>query len=248
MLRIGVIVAALAVLLVPAGRSAPPPPQPVCTPLPKVLQGDWQRLDNRTWVLQFFSTCTFRASERGTVEGDGAYNLTGGDETAGTFVFSDDMGCTSAGVLANAPTPYDYTYAHGVFTLTPEGEDLCYNPGEAGSGRAASLAGHGGWIRSLSGRLKLALKKGSFTAKGVFADHGRYAVVRSRSTKTTKTATVRFTGANGAFTISERIALKKHTVKWSVGGTRTFSYTGLVGEGKGTVHGSAQSLSGDVNN
>lgn len=248
MLRIGVIVVALAVLVVPAGLSQPPPPQPVCTPLPKVLQGDWQRSDSRVWALQFFSNCTYRATERGIEEGAGDYNLTGGDEGQGSFVLSNDIGCDEPGVLGNLPTSYDYTYQHGVFTLTAGEPDLCYKPSEAGSGRAAALADHGGWIRSIAGKLKLSAKNRAFTAKGAFSDHGRYSVLRSHSTRTKKTETIRFTGANGAFSISERISLKKHTVTWSISGVGTFSYAGLAGFGTGTVHGSAQSLSGDVDN
>lgn len=220
----------------------------VCQPLQKPLLGSYYRGDNRNWELIFNSNCTFQAKERGTEEGGGDYTLTSGDASGGTLVFSNDRGCRQPD-FQDLPTPYGYVVQKGVLKLTATSGDLCSN--SAGTeGRAHDLGNHGGWIKSIAGRVKLVIrgkKTGSFKVTGAFADVGRFKVVRSRSGRTATRATLRLTGARGTFTVSERITVKGK-VTWDVVGKGKGGYLRLTGTGTGTVLGPRQTLRGDVSN
>src|SRR4051812_23418136 len=98
------ILAALALLVVPAGRSAPPPPLVVCNPLPPTVAASYSRYDDSSWQLTFDSECTYQARHRGVEEGGGEYTLGSGDDSSGMFTFFNDRGCRGTGV-EDLPTP-----------------------------------------------------------------------------------------------------------------------------------------------
>jgi hypothetical protein len=224
-----------------------------CRPLPTPLLATYHRADDRNWELEFRADCTFRAAERGQEEGGGDYTLTAGDESAGTFVFSNDRGCRDPG-MQDLPTPYSYSFRRRVLALAVVGgnaADLCIKGNE---GRAQDLAGHGGWIELISGRVTIALKgtkPGSFSAKGAFVDKGTFTVIRSKKTRNAKIASLRLAGANGTLILSERIVLKgkrKGKLGWDVVGKGFDGYAGMVGTGAGRANGTKQTLTGYVSN
>jgi hypothetical protein len=243
------VLAAVALLVVPAGRSAPPPPLVVCSPLPPAVAASYSRYDDSSWQLALESDCTYQARHRGVEEGGGQYTFGTGDDSSGTFTFFDDRGCRSTGVQ-DLPTPYDYSVRRGVLLLAPEGgsaADRCVD--SIGEGRPQELAGHGGWVKALAGTLRISLKgakRGSFKTSSVISEKGSFRVLHSRVVKHVKTATLRFTGANGAFTLTEHV--RKRKVSWRLVGKGTWSYTRLAGSGKGTAIGTRQSLRGEVSN
>src|SRR5690349_5110492 len=120
-------------------HAAPPPPQPVCTPLPGKLQGNYFRYDDPNWELTFNSDCTYVAVEKNTEEGGGNYVLSNGDESSGSFVVSNDIGC-QAPDREDLPTPYEYSFSRNLLMLAPVGgtaADKCVNT--KGEGRAQEL-------------------------------------------------------------------------------------------------------------
>jgi hypothetical protein len=239
----------IALLVVPAGHSAP---QSLvgCQSLPP-LPGNYVRYDDRSWGVAFNADCTYEATEHGNDEGGGKYTQTemGIDTPVGTIVLSNDHWCRDPG-MQDLPTLYDFAYERGVLMLAPRGgiaADLCVNA--KGEGRAQELAGHGGWIRAVAGPLRLALKgvkKGSFKASGVIGDRGSFKVMLSKVTNGVKRATLRFSGAKGTFSITERV--KKGHVNWSLAGAGAGGYHNLTGGGTGAAVGSCQLLNGDVSN
>jgi hypothetical protein len=239
---------ALALVMVPAGRSAPPSPQPVCS-LPALLLGNYLRYDDPGWELTFNTDCTYQATQHGREEGGGDYLFSIGDESGGSFQFSNDRGCRQPG-LQDLPTWYDYTFERRLLLLQPEGgmaADLCSNT--KGEGRAHELAGHGGWIKAVAGKVKLALKgakKGTFVLSGVLEDAGSFRVSHSTVKKGVKRSTLRFTGLVGTFSVTESV--KKGKVSWSLTGPGSAGFRYLAGGGSGTATGSRQSLRGDVSN
>jgi hypothetical protein len=241
--------AAVALLVVPTGLSAPPP-LVSCQSFPP-LPGSYFRYDDHSWELAFNADCTYEATQHGNVEGGGNYTEAemGIDTRVGTIVLSDDHACRDPG-MQDLPTPYDFAYERGVLMLAPQGgiaADLCVNA--KGEGRAQELAGHGGWIREVAGRLRLTLKgakKGSFKASGVIGDRGSFKVTRSKVTKGVKRATLRFSGTQGTFSMTERV--KKRHVTWSLAGNGAGGYHYLTGGGTGVAVGSRQLLNGDVSN
>jgi hypothetical protein len=240
-MRVVIALAALALLIVPAGRSEPPPPQAVCTALPAKLLGNYFRYDDRSWELTFDSDCTYKAVHRSIEEGGGNYVLSEGDESSGSFVISNDQGCQQPD-LEDLPTPYEYSFSRGLLALGPVGgisADRCANT--KGEGRAHELAGHGGWVKAVAGKVSITINGRSFKISGVLEDRGSVKITK-RGTR----RTLRFTGGNGTFTATER--LKKGKVTWSLTGAGSGGYRNLSGVGSGTARGSRQSLHGSVSN
>jgi hypothetical protein len=224
-----------------------------CQPLPARVLGTYQRVDNRAWLLYFTVNCTYEARQHGTVEGGGDYLVTAADPSSGRFIVSNDRGCRQPGI-ADVPTPYTYTFEQGVLLLEPEGgmaADLCVD--SHGEGRAQDLSDHGGWIKTIGGPVRIATKgaaRGSFTTSGAFTDHGAYRMTQTKSTRRTKTASLRFAGEGGTFTLSERVArtgARKGKFSWRVV-AGSGGYIAMVGAGTGTATGSRQSFRGDVSN
>jgi hypothetical protein len=244
-LRLVTILAVLAVLVVPAGRGAPPPPQLVCVPFPAALQGSYYRYDDRSWELTFNADCTYQARQHANVEGGGNYTQTDSE----VIVLSNDTGCRDPGVQ-DLPTPYDYFYEHGLLMLGPQGgiaADLCVN--SKGEGRAQDIAGHGGWIKAVAGKVTLSVKgarKGSFVLSGAMKDIGSFRVAHSKTKKGVTTSTLRFTGQKGTFALVEHV--KKGKATWDLTGKGGGGYRNLGGSGKGTARATKQTLRGDVSN
>jgi hypothetical protein len=242
--RIAIIMATLAVLVVPSGRSAPPP-QIVCVPFPEALQGSYYRYDDHSWELTFSSDCTYQARQHGNIEGGGDYTQADSE----VIVLSNDVGCRAAG-MQDLPTPYDYFYEHGLLQLSPQGgiaADRCVN--SKGEGRAQDIAGHGGWIPAVAGRATLALKgakTGSFALSGAMKDTGSFRVAQSKTRKGVTTSTLRLTGTRGTFALVEHV--KKRKVAWDLTGKGGGGYRNIGGSGNGTATPTKQTLRGDVAN
>jgi hypothetical protein len=242
-MKVAFVLAVLGLALVPAGQSAPASTV-ACRPLPRELQGAYYRSDDGNWKLTLTAECTYGATENGRDEGGGTYTLS----SDGAIVLSNDHGCRDPG-MQDLPTTYDYSYDHGALMLAPEGgvaADLCVNP--KGEGRAQELAGHGGWIKIVAGRLTLSItgvKKGSYAASGAIEDRGSFTRARSRLTRGIRHATLWFTGPKGTFSVKERVSKGRVTWRITAG---TGAYRDVEGGGSGSAHGAHQTLRAFVSN
>lgn len=201
-----------------------------CQALPPGLQASYHRPIPRDGYRVTLGECTFVGAHDGRIESRGEYTVTGGDDTSGVMVLSNDTGCRRGG-NQDLPTSYGYRVEDGRLTLSVEGgsdADRC-------PVRATVLT-HFPWVKTISGRVAIVYDKVGANDRGRFAASG---VVRETGTFTGRnvrrdgvvTHIVTLTGTRGTIVVTERTRGARST--WSVTGA-TGDYSGAAGGGSET--------------